>query len=125
DDRNNVSELSLLSQNGSVPAGTRVIHVSLTMIRTDGSDNDGLADNLFLVLSSPGGTRGKPLISGVVNDASFAAGNPISPGTWIAIFGTGLAPAGDSRLWNTSTEIVGGKLPYGLDGTSVTVNGKP
>jgi uncharacterized protein (TIGR03437 family) len=43
----------------------------------------------------------------------------------VAIFGTNLAPVGDSRTWNTSTEIVNGKLPISLDGTSVTVNGKP
>lgn len=123
-DRGGQSALLLLSHNGSVPAGTRIIHVSLTMTRTDGSDNDGLADSLSLILSAPGGTSGNPVISGVVNDAGFGAGGPISPGAWTAIFGTGLAPAGDSRLWNTSTEIVGGKLPVILDGTSVTVNGK-
>jgi len=66
-----------------------------------------------------------PTITAVVNDASFAAGGPISTGSWVAIFGTGLAPAGDSRKWNEATEIVNGKLPVNLDGTSVTVNGKP
>ncbi len=65
-----------------------------------------------------------PVITGIVNDASFAAG-AISTGSWVAIFGTNLAPAGDSRTWNAATEIVSGKLPVSLDGTSVTVNGKP
>ncbi len=64
-----------------------------------------------------------PVITGIVNDASFAAG-AISTGSWVAIFGTNLAPAGDSRTWNAATEIVSGKLPVSLDGTSVTVNGK-
>jgi uncharacterized protein (TIGR03437 family) len=124
-DRNNVSSLLRLSQGGSVPPETRIVHISLTITRTDGSDNDGMADSLSLVLSGPGSTSGNPAITGIVNDASFTAGGPISPGAWIAIFGTGLAPAGDSRLWNPSMEIFNGKLPASLDGTSVTVNGKP
>ena len=123
-DRNGVTELLPFSQGAGMPAGTRVIHISMTMTRTDGSDNDGLADSLSLVLSGPGTTLGNPVITAIVNDASFTAG-PIFPGAWIAIFGTGLAPAGDSRLWNPATEIVNGKLPISLDGTSVTVNGKP
>ena len=63
-----------------------------------------------------------PSVTGVVNDASFAS--PIASGSWVAIFGANLAPAGDSRTWNPSTEIFDGKLPARLDGTSVTVNGK-
>jgi uncharacterized protein (TIGR03437 family) len=70
-------------------------------------------------------TPAKPTVTGVVNDASFTAGGAVSTGSWVAIFGTGLAPAGDSRKWNEATEIVNGKLPTNLDGTSVTVNGKP
>jgi hypothetical protein len=38
------------SRAGRVPAGTRSIRVKLVMTRTAGSDNDGLADNLSLVL---------------------------------------------------------------------------
>ena len=124
-DRSLASALLLLTQNGNVPPGTRVIRVSLTMTRTDGSDNDGLADSLSLVLSGQGGATGNPAITSVVNGATFATGGPISPGAWISIFGTGLAPAGDSRLWNPAIEIVNSKLPASLDGTSVTVNGKP
>jgi uncharacterized protein (TIGR03437 family) len=70
-------------------------------------------------------TPTKPAVTGVVNDASFTVGGSISTGSWVAIFGTGLAPAGVSRKWNEATEIVNGKLPVNLDGTSVTVNGKP
>ena len=86
--------------------------------------------NLYIVDSKNNRIRkvtplAKPAITGVVNGASFAAGAPISTGSWVAIFGTGLAPAGDSRKWNEATEIVNGNLPTNLDGTSVTVNGKP
>jgi uncharacterized protein (TIGR03437 family) len=65
-----------------------------------------------------------PSISAVDNGASFTAGAPIAAGSWVAIFGANLAPAGDSRQWNPSTEIVNGVLPASLDGTKVTVNGK-
>lgn len=83
-----------------------------------GLQNTGLAATVTGPLGAP------PAVSSVVNDASFAAG-AISTGSWVAIFGTGLAPAGDSRTWNAATEIVNGNLPVSLDGTSVTVNGKP
>jgi uncharacterized protein (TIGR03437 family) len=124
-DRNNNSALLQLSKNGGVPTGTRVIHVDLTMKRTDGSDNDGMADSLSLVLTAPGVPPALPAITGIVNDASFAAGAPISPGSWVAIFGNLLAPVQDERKWNETAEIVGGQLPVNLDGTSVTINGKP
>jgi len=64
-----------------------------------------------------------PSVTGVVNDAGFASS--ISGGSWVAIFGSNLAPAGDSRPWNLPAEIVNGKLPFSLDGTSVTVGGQP
>jgi len=44
------SEMLFRTHRGVVPAGTRSIRVKLVMTRTDGSDNDGLADNLSLVL---------------------------------------------------------------------------
>ena len=66
-----------------------------------------------------------PVITSVLNGASFAQGTPIVSGSWVSIFGTALAPEGTSRAWNTSTEILNGKFPLSLDGTSVTVNGKP
>ena len=68
---------------------------------------------------------GTPTITGIVNDASFAPEGVISSGSWVAIFGSSLSPAGDSRKWDEATEIVNGQLPVILDGTSVTVNGKP
>ncbi len=44
-DRNDNTELLQKSTNGNLPAGTRVIHVLLTITRTDGVNNDGLADS--------------------------------------------------------------------------------
>jgi hypothetical protein len=42
------SELLFRSRTGAVPAGTRSVKIELIMIREEGSDNDGLADNLSL-----------------------------------------------------------------------------
>jgi hypothetical protein len=46
--RKGVSELLSRTRSGAVPAGTRLVQVKLVMIREDGSDNDGLADDLSL-----------------------------------------------------------------------------
>ena len=63
----------------------------------------------------------KPVITGVVNGASFQAG--IEAGSWVTIQGTNLANTNPGRTWRAD-EIVGGKLPTALDGVSVTINGK-
>jgi hypothetical protein len=44
-DRGGVDALLQKSQSGAVPAGTRIVRVMLHSVRTDGSDNDGLADS--------------------------------------------------------------------------------
>ena len=48
--RGGTSELSYRHVAGPVPTGTTQAKVVLVMQRTDGSDNDGMADNLSLVL---------------------------------------------------------------------------
>lgn len=65
----------------------------------------------------------RPVITsgGVVNGATSAAG--ISPGSWVTIYGSNLAPAGTARSWRAD-EIINGKLPVSLDGTQVRINGK-
>ena len=47
----------------------------------------------------------------------------IAPNTWVEVKGGSLAPAGDTRVWQTP-DFVGGKLPTSLDGVSVMINGK-
>jgi uncharacterized protein (TIGR03437 family) len=47
----------------------------------------------------------------------------IAPNTWVEIKGTGLAPAGDSRMWQGS-DFTGDQMPTQLDQVSATVNGK-
>jgi uncharacterized protein (TIGR03437 family) len=48
----------------------------------------------------------------------------IAPNTWVEIKGMNLAPAGDSRIWQTA-DFVNNQMPVQLDGVSATVNGKP
>ncbi|HET8840726.1 MAG TPA: hypothetical protein VFN35_04625 [Ktedonobacteraceae bacterium] len=48
-ERNNTNSLVQKSIDGKVPAGAAKISVVLTLTKTDGSDNDGSADNLSLV----------------------------------------------------------------------------
>lgn len=47
----------------------------------------------------------------------------IAANTWVEIKGTNLAPAGDTRIWN-SGDFVGGQMPTQLDQVSATVNGQ-
>jgi uncharacterized protein (TIGR03437 family) len=47
----------------------------------------------------------------------------IAPNTWLEIKGVNLAPAGDSRIWQTA-DFTGNQMPVALDRVSVTVNGR-
>ncbi len=49
-DRQDTSELLQQTTSGAVPAGTRSITVTVTFTKTAAGDNDGLADDLSLVL---------------------------------------------------------------------------
>ena len=65
--------------------------------------------------------QNSPVISLVANAEGE---NPaIAPNTWVEIKGVRLAPAGDSRIWQSS-DFHNNQLPASLDGVSVTVNGK-
>lgn len=55
--------------------------------------------------------------AGVVNGASFAPpGNPIAPGQFVSLFGTGLGPA--------QAAIASAPFPTALSGVSVTIQGR-
>jgi uncharacterized protein (TIGR03437 family) len=47
----------------------------------------------------------------------------IAPNTWVEIKGVGLAPPGDTRIWQAS-DFAGNQMPTQLDHVSATVNGK-
>jgi len=59
-----------------------------------------------------------PTIAAVVDGAGFT--RQISPGSWITITGTNLAPT--TRIWGGS-DFFGNALPRALDGVSVSVGG--
>jgi uncharacterized protein (TIGR03437 family) len=69
-------------------------------------------------ISSSGST---PAITLVQNAEGGAA--TVAPNTWVTLKGSNLAPAGDSRIWQTS-DFVNNELPTQLDGVSVTLNGE-
>ncbi len=62
-----------------------------------------------------------PVIAEVANAEGESP--TIAPNTWLEIKGAGLAPTGDSRIWNVS-DFAGGQMPTALDHVSVTVSGK-
>ena len=84
--------------------------------KTDLAVNTG--SNVVLLLSS--GNTAVPSIKEVDNAFSNLPNSPIEPGSWVAIKGTNLSNTSPGRGWNASESF-----PTSMDGTSVTINGKP
>jgi uncharacterized protein (TIGR03437 family) len=122
-ERGGVSALLQKSQTGAVPAGARLVRITMTSNCTDGSDNDGLADSLSLVLTAPNAAGNAPVIQsgGVLSASAFGGSSSIAPGTWIEIYGSNLA--GSTREW-AGSDFSGSTAPRSLDGTSVTIAGQ-
>jgi uncharacterized protein (TIGR03437 family) len=110
------ANIMLSANTGNVTVGNHSCIISF--------NSPGVSSNTTATATLSIGPSIAPQISAVVNDASFNSGGPIESGSWVAVFGANLAPVGDSRAWNTSTEIANGVFPISLDGTSVMVNGK-
>ena len=74
-------------------------------------------------LTLPATTPSTPAISsgGIVSASAFGGFTSVAPGSWIEIYGTGLAA--DSRSW-TGADFTGVNAPTSLDGTSVTIGGQ-
>jgi uncharacterized protein (TIGR03437 family) len=68
-----------------------------------------------------GGTTSTPAISLVISATAFGGFKAIAPGTWIEIYGTGLAL--DTRSWATG-DFDGPNAPTSLDGVKVMINGE-
>lgn len=119
-DRNNRTSLLFREISGLVPPGTRLIHVVLTMTRTDGGYDDGYADNLSLIL----GGQNRPAINpnGVISLGGFGGSPATAPGSWIEIYGSGFSTT--ARTWSQA-DFAGQVAPTSLYGTSVTVGGLP
>ena len=83
---------------------------------------DSTNDRIRKIAGAGTGTvTGSPAATLVAN--AFGESATIAPNTWVEIKGTGLAPAGHTRIWGDA-DFTGGRLPTQLDGVSVTVNGK-
>jgi uncharacterized protein (TIGR03437 family) len=61
-------------------------------------------------------------ISGVIGAGAFGAFSAVAPGTWVEIYGSGLAP---SALTWTLADFSGNNAPTTLGGVQVTVGGAP
>jgi uncharacterized protein (TIGR03437 family) len=57
---------------------------------------------------------------GVIGASGFGGFPSTAPGSWIEIYGSNLAPAGDSRTWQGS-DFNGITAPTGLDRTTVSI----
>lgn len=122
EDRGDNSELLPRSTNGGVPAGTRRIYLTLTMTRTDGEYDDGLADNLSLTLSSPGSGSAPAIASGgVVSASAFGKFASAAPGSFVEIYGTNLAST--TAGWGSSFNA--GNAPTSLGNVQVSIGGQP
>ncbi len=84
---------------------------------------DVLAHDMYVTAYFPG-TRAStagPEIAFVANAEGESPG--IAPNTWLEIKGVDLAPAGDTRIWQSS-DFAGNLMPAQLDRVGATVNGK-
>lgn len=120
-ERNDITELLPQSQNGAVPAGTRFIHLLITLTRYDGSDNDGMVDNLSMVLTDPNapsfGSVDTPAnnstgIAGAIGVTGWAlsAAGIESVGVWRAPV-TGETPSSNGLIFLANAAMVPGARP--------------
>lgn len=110
----------LLFVNVAVPAGAGKTQYTLHVSNSVATDLLGNEVALSAVDGAVTIEQVEPIITSVVNTATFLPG--IVDGSWVAILGTGLSST--TRTW-TLDEIVNGQLPLSLDGVSVTVGGLP
>lgn len=106
------AELNVTVQPGLLPAAVNLGNVTISAA--------GLpAQSVVVTVELIGGPASGPVITEVVNGASFQSG--FAPGSWVSIRGARLAPA--SRIWQAA-EIVNGQLPVSLDGVQVKIGNR-
>ena len=99
--------LTDVSHSGVLPAGTREVLIQVLF-----PNSYELADDISFSI----GNAGAPVVTsgGVV--PVFSSVTTVQPGSWISIYGTGLA---------TSTTSWNGDFPTSLGGTTVTIDSRP
>jgi uncharacterized protein (TIGR03437 family) len=112
--------------SGTLPAGTRRVHIVVTF-----PGDDSMADDINFTLAAPGGP---PVISpspGVVSAGAYGAFTSIAPGSWIEIYGTYLTSsplrgncAGFAGSCWATTDFSNGVAPTSLDGVTVSIGGQ-
>jgi uncharacterized protein (TIGR03437 family) len=104
--KESVEGLVNVSHSGVLPAGTRRVRISLSLPAFSGADD----------ISFSIGNLGAPVITPAGIVPVYSTANTIQPGSWVSIFGSGLASA--TTTWT-------GNFPTSLGNTSVTINSKP
>ena len=101
------------SNSGTLPHGTRRVNITLNFLA---GTLDAMADNIAFTLGAP---SGPPVINpgGIVSASAFGGSSSISPGSWIEIYGTDLAPA--AGFWSFTNGVANS-----VSGISVSVGGK-
>ncbi len=109
------SSLVEVSGSGTLPSGTRRVHIQLDFSATM------VADNISFILSAP---NGPPVIDpgGIVNLTAFGGGLAVAQGSWIEIYGRNLAST--TASWSGS-DFNNGVGPTTLQGVSVSIGGQP
>ncbi len=104
------------TQAASVSPGYTPVSIAVADFNNDGLPDivaTGFSSTSILINTSRG-------IDSVVNAASLASGQPVAPGSLVAIFGAGIGPAvGFGRIG------VNGSIGDSLAGVAVTFNGVP
>jgi len=85
-------------------------------------DNDHIYATSYTL--TPSATTPPPSVTNAQSASAYGAFKSVAPGSYIEVYGSNLAPAGDSRTWLQS-DFNGNNAPTQLDGTSVTVGGQP
>ena len=110
-----------VGQTNSIGDGCAATSAQLTMPKGMEAETDG---SIYVADSANSRIRLlKPdtQIGGVVSAGAFGQFTSVAPGSWIEIYGSGLATG--SRLW-TGADFSGVNAPTSLDGTKVTIGGQ-
>jgi uncharacterized protein (TIGR03437 family) len=107
-------DLTETTNSATIPAGTRRVNITVNF-----PNFNAIADDIAFTLATP---TAQPVITpgGVVSAGAFGGFSSISPGSWIEIYGSYLAPA--TANWSGFNSA--GLAPTSLGGVSVSIGGQ-